>query len=92
MLAGTLDGGAGVLAVLMDGGGVAEGVDEKGPHGLQHLGKERGGGIGVHVDAAHTFIVAVDLNGSRGACPGIGASVENRYGAHRIHAKLSEGE
>ena len=57
LFAGALDGGAGVLAVLVDGGRVAEGVDEEGPHSLQYLGKQRCGGIGVHVDAAHTSIV-----------------------------------
>ena len=57
LFAGALDGGAGVLAVLVDGGRVAERVDEEGSHSLQYLGKQRCGGIGVHVDAAHTSIV-----------------------------------
>ncbi len=51
--AGVLDGGAGALAEMVDGGGVAEGFDEERPHGLEHLGEQRRGGVGVHVDAAH---------------------------------------
>ncbi len=59
LLAGMLDGGAGTLAEVVDGGGVAEGFDEERPHGLKHLGEQRRGGIGVHVNAAHraSFIV-----------------------------------
>ena len=56
-LAGVVDGGAGVLALLMDGAGVAEVLDPEGTHGLEDLGEERGGGVGVHVDAAHGSIL-----------------------------------
>ena len=56
LFAGVLDGGAGALAEVVDGGGVAEGLDEKRPHGLKHLGEQRRGGVGVHVDAAHRVL------------------------------------
>ena len=83
LLAGALDGGAGVLAVLMDGGGVAEGVDKEGPHGVQHLGEQRGGGVGVHVDAAHRFILA-GVGGRRATEDSLDSSAE-------IQAKLRAG-
>ena len=49
--AGVVDGGAGSLAGLVDGGGVAEVLKVPGAHGLEDLGEERGGGVGVEVDA-----------------------------------------
>uniref|UniRef100_E6QM64 Uncharacterized protein n=1 Tax=mine drainage metagenome TaxID=410659 RepID=E6QM64_9ZZZZ len=52
-LACVIDGAAGGLAGLMDRGGVAEVVDPEGAHGLDHLGQQRGGGVGIHVDSAH---------------------------------------
>ena len=55
LLAGALDGGAGVLALLMDGAGVAELLDPEGTHGVEDLGEQRRGGVRVHVDAAHSF-------------------------------------
>ena len=54
-LAGVVDGGAGVLTLLMDGAGVAELLDPEGTHGVEDLGEQRGGGVGVHVDPAHSF-------------------------------------
>ena len=56
-LAGLIDGGAGVLALLMDGAGVAEVLDPEGAHGLEDFGEKRGGGVRVHVDMAHTAIL-----------------------------------
>ena len=53
LLAGVLDGGAGVLALLVDGAGVAEVLDPEGTHGVEDLGEQRRGGVGVHVDPAH---------------------------------------
>ena len=50
-----IDGGAGVLAMLMDGAGVAEVLGPEWAHRVQHLGKHRRGGVGVHVDAPHSF-------------------------------------
>ena len=54
---GVLDGGAGALAGLVRGAGVAEGLDPEGTHGVDDLGEERGGGVGVEVDAVHELIV-----------------------------------
>ena len=56
-VAGVVDGGAGELAVLMDGAGVAEVLDPEWAHGLEDLGQERRGGVRVHVDAVHVFIL-----------------------------------
>ena len=53
LLAGTLHGGPGTLAVKVDGGGVAELLGKPRAHGREHLRRERRGGIGIHVDAAH---------------------------------------
>ncbi len=58
-VAGVVDGGAGVLAVLVDGAGVAEVLDPEGTHGLEDLGEERRGGVGVHVDTLHGSILPV---------------------------------
>ncbi len=38
-LAGALDGGTGVTALLMDGAGVAEVLDPEGTHGVEDLGE-----------------------------------------------------
>ncbi len=54
---GVLDGGAGSLAGVVGGAGVAEGLDPEGTHGVDDLGKERGGGVGVEVDAVHALIL-----------------------------------
>jgi hypothetical protein len=32
-------------------------LEEEGAHGLEDLGEERRGGVGVHVDSAHLFIL-----------------------------------
>jgi len=53
VFAGLLDGGAGVLALLVDGAGVAEVLDPEGTHGIEDLREERRGGVRVHVDSAH---------------------------------------
>jgi len=50
---GAVDGGVGLLAVEMDGGGVAEVLDPVGAHGVDHLGQQGGGGVCVHVDTEH---------------------------------------
>lgn len=55
--AGMIDGRAGLLALLMDGAGVAEALDPEGAHRLDDLGQEGCGGVGVHVDTAHTLIL-----------------------------------
>jgi hypothetical protein len=52
-----VDCGAGVLAVLMDGAGVAEVLDPERAHGLEDLWQERRGGVGVHVDTLHYIIL-----------------------------------
>jgi len=90
LFAGALDRGAGVLAVLVDGGGVAEGVNKEGPHGLQHLGEERGGGIGVHVNAAHTFILAAvaALESVQGSKTAAALRLEERGAGWRTRALL----
>ena len=56
-LAGVVDGGAGVLALLVDGAGVAVVLHPEGTHGLEDLGKKGGGGVGVHVDPVHAPIL-----------------------------------
>ena len=57
-VAGVLDGGAGVLALLVDGAGVAEVLHPEGTHGFEDFGEQRRGGVCVHVDSAHGFILA----------------------------------
>jgi hypothetical protein len=51
LVACELDGRTGLLALLMDGAGVAEVLDPEGMHGIEDLRKQRRGGVGVHVDA-----------------------------------------
>jgi hypothetical protein len=51
------DGSAGVLALLVDGAGVAEVLHPEGTHGFEDFGEERGGRVRVHVDTAHGFIL-----------------------------------
>jgi hypothetical protein len=53
-----LDGGPGFLPFLVNRGGVAEGFEQPGTHYGSHLGKERRGGIRVHVDAGHVSILS----------------------------------
>ncbi len=50
-LAGSFDGGAGLLAVEMDRGCVAEMLHPIRTHGLDDLREQRRGGVGVHIDA-----------------------------------------
>ena len=57
--AGVVDGGAGALAGVVRGAGIAEGFRPEGTHGLDHLGKDGGGGVGVEVDAVHVSILFV---------------------------------
>jgi hypothetical protein len=61
MGAGLLDCSAGVLAVLVDGTGVAVVLHPVGTHGLEDLGEKRGRGVGVEVDSVHGSILAVGL-------------------------------
>ena len=51
--AGALDRGARLLSMMVDGGRVAEVLAKVGPHGLQHLGKHRGGRVVVEIDPSH---------------------------------------
>ncbi len=60
--AGLLDGAACVLALLMDGAGVAEVLHPEGAHGFEDFGEERGGRVRVHVDTAHGSILACGRN------------------------------
>ena len=55
--AGVLDGGAGALAGLVRGAGVAGGGGEVGEHGLDDLGEDGGRRVGVEVDAGHGVIL-----------------------------------
>ena len=57
LIAGVVDCGAGELALLVDGAGVAVVLEEEGTHGLEDLGEEGRGGVGVHVDSAHGSIL-----------------------------------
>src|SRR6185369_11858557 len=52
-----IDGGACVLALLMDGTGVAVVLEVERTHCLKDLRKERCGGVSVHVNALHTTIL-----------------------------------
>jgi hypothetical protein len=55
--AGLVYGGAGVLALLMDGTGIAEVLDPEGAHGFEDFGEKRCGSVRVHVEMAHTSIL-----------------------------------
>jgi len=57
LIAGVVDGGAGELALLMDGAGVAVVLEEEGTHGFEDFGEQRCGRVRVHVDSAHGFIL-----------------------------------
>jgi hypothetical protein len=57
--AGLLDGAAGLLALLVDGAGVAVVLHPEGTHGFKDFGKEGGGRVCVHVDSAHGSILLV---------------------------------
>ena len=48
---------AGLLALLVDGAGVAVVLHPEGTHGFEDFGEERCGGVGVHVDSAHGSIL-----------------------------------
>ena len=62
--AGLLDCSAGVLALLVDGTGVAVVFHPIGTHGFKDFREERGGRVGVHVDtAAHGSILPCGWNG-----------------------------
>jgi len=52
-LAGAVNGSAGPLARLVDGGGIAKVLDPIRAHGLHHLGQQGCGGIRVHIDSGH---------------------------------------
>src|SRR5207302_970515 len=49
-----LDRSPSLLSVMMDGRGISEAFPEKGAHGFEHLGQNRGGGVVVEVNAMHT--------------------------------------
>src|SRR5580698_1788727 len=53
--AGLRDGTAGLLALLVDGAGIAKVFHPEGTHGFEDFGKQGGGRVCVHVDSAHTF-------------------------------------
>ena len=42
-----------LLPMMMDGRGIAEVLPKIWPHGLEHLGQNRGGGVIVEIDAVH---------------------------------------
>ena len=49
-LAGLVYCCAGVLALLMNGAGIAEVLDPEGAHGFKNFREKRSGGVRVHVD------------------------------------------
>ncbi len=53
LFAGSFDGGAGVLAEGVDGGGVAEFGGEIGEHGVEDGGVDGSGGVVIEVDTIH---------------------------------------
>jgi len=59
---GLFDGATGVLALLVDGAGVAEVLHPVGAHGFEDFGQEGGGRVCVHVDTAHGSILACGRN------------------------------
>src|ERR1700761_9198783 len=56
LVPGALDGGAGPLAMEVYGRCIAELLGEPGTHGREDLWRERGRGIGVHVDTMHGYL------------------------------------
>jgi hypothetical protein len=56
-LAGTVDGGAGMLALLVNRAGVPVMLEVEGTHGLKDLRKQRRGRVRVHVDSLHRVIL-----------------------------------
>ena len=61
--AGLLDGSAGVLAVLVDGAGVAVVLHPERTHGFEDFGEQRRGRVCVHVDSAHGSILQGGFGG-----------------------------
>ena len=61
--AGAVDGGAGLLALLVDGTGIAEVLDPVGVHGFDDLGEEGSRGVGVHVDTRRHALILLGLAG-----------------------------
>jgi hypothetical protein len=51
--AGAINGLARLLPVQVDGRSVAEVLEPIGTHGLDHLRKQRGGGVCIHIHSAH---------------------------------------
>src|SRR5437899_1398293 len=92
-----VDRGASVLALLMDGTGVAVVLEVEGTHGLEDLRKERCGGVGVHVDTLHTTILlrADEIRGfgdERHTGEGAGSGSLSAVSAGRLTAYLAERE
>jgi hypothetical protein len=56
--ASLFDGPAGLLALLVDGAGVAVVLHPVGAHGFEDFGEQRSGRVCVHVDSAHGSILA----------------------------------
>ncbi len=56
LITGALDGRPGPLAVEVNGGRITELLAKPGTHGREHLGRERRGGVGVHVDTMHRYL------------------------------------
>ena len=54
-LAGTLNGCARVLSMMVDRGRVAEALSEVRTHDVEDLGKDGGGGVIVEINPAHRF-------------------------------------
>ena len=50
LITGVVDGGAGGLALLVGGAGVAEGFEKPGAHGFKDIREDGSGGVGVEVD------------------------------------------
>ena len=65
--AGVLHRVTGMLPLLVDRGRVAEPLQQKWAHGIQHLGKKGCGGVGVHVDSLHLIILKELPNGVPGS-------------------------
>jgi hypothetical protein len=54
-----------MLSFLMDGRSVAELLQEKWAHRLQHLGQQRSGGISIQVDTPHKMLLSLFYGNGR---------------------------
>ncbi len=57
--AGVLDGGAGALAGVVRGAGIAEGLAPERTHRFNDFREDRGGGVVVEIDAVHPMILVL---------------------------------